>query len=141
MRYVAFLRAINTGNRRIKMVDLRALYEDLGYSDVDTYIASGNVVFDAPSPPPPREPEASLAERFGFAFEVFLRSGEDLRSIVEDVPWRVMMSWSRCRSSNVNLTSPRPDLREVPARTDVKNRSLNEIEKDCQLPDKTLSTT
>jgi uncharacterized protein (DUF1697 family) len=88
MRYVAFLRAINTGNRRIKMVDIRALYEDLGYSDVDTYIASGNVIFDTPSPPPPVELELAFAERFDFRSEVFLRSGKEIRSIVEDVPWR-----------------------------------------------------
>jgi uncharacterized protein (DUF1697 family) len=88
MRYVAFLRAINTGNRRIKMADLRALYGDLGYSNVDTYIASGNVIFDTPSPPPSVELESAFAEKFGFCSEVFLRSGKEIRSIVEDVPWR-----------------------------------------------------
>jgi uncharacterized protein (DUF1697 family) len=88
VRYVAFLRAINTGNRRIKMAGLRALYEDLGYSDVATYIASGNVIFDAPSPPLPAELELGFAERFGFTSEVFLRSGEEIRSIVVAVPWR-----------------------------------------------------
>ena len=88
MRYVAFLRAINTGSRRIKMAGLRALYEDLGYSDVATYIATGNVIFDAPSPPPLADLELSFAERFGFASEVYLRSGEEIRSIVDAVPWR-----------------------------------------------------
>ncbi len=88
MRYVAFLRAINTGNRRIKMVDLRALYEDMGYSDAATYIATGNVIFDAPSPPPLANLELSFAERFGFSSEVFLRSSDEICSIVEAVPWR-----------------------------------------------------
>jgi len=87
VRYVAFLRAINTGNRRIKMADLRALYEDLGYSDVATYIATGNIIFDSPSPPPPAELELPFAERFGFTSEVFLRTGEEVCSMVDAVPW------------------------------------------------------
>ena len=86
--YVAFLRAINTGNRRIKMVDLRATYEDMGYSDVASYIATGNVIFDAPSPPLPADLEAPFFERFGFPSEVFLRSADDVSSIVEAVPWK-----------------------------------------------------
>jgi uncharacterized protein (DUF1697 family) len=87
MRCVAFLRAINTGNRRIKMADLRAVYEDLGYSNVATYIATGNVIFDALSPPPLPELESSFAERFGFTSEVFLRTDEEVGAIVQAVPW------------------------------------------------------
>ena len=88
MRYVAFLRAINTGNRRIKMADLRAVYEDLGYSNVATYIATGNVIFDALSPPPLPELRSSFAQRFGFTSEVFLRTEEEIVSIIQAVPWR-----------------------------------------------------
>ena len=87
MLYVAFLRAINTGNRRIKMADLRSVYEGMGYADVATYIATGNVIFDAPSPPPVVELETSFLERFGFASEVFLRTAGDIVSVVEAVPW------------------------------------------------------
>lgn len=86
--YVAFLRAINTGNRRIKMADLRSTYEDQGFSDVETYIATGNVIFDAPSPPLTLELESSLRDRFGFTSEVFLRTGEDVSAIVAAVPWK-----------------------------------------------------
>ncbi|MCL1587347.1 MAG: DUF1697 domain-containing protein [Actinomycetia bacterium] len=88
VQYVAFLRAINTGNRRIKMAGLRALYGDLGYSNVATYLATGNVIFDAPSPPLPLELEVPFAQQFGFTSEVFLRSGEEIRSILDTVPWR-----------------------------------------------------
>lgn len=45
--YVAFLRGINLGKRRIKMDDLRRLFEALGFSDVSTFIASGNVLFSS----------------------------------------------------------------------------------------------
>jgi uncharacterized protein (DUF1697 family) len=103
MRYVAFLRAINIANRRIKMADLRALYEDLGYSGVATYIASGNVIFEAHSPPLASGLECAFSERFGFTSEVFLRSSEDVSSIVEAVPWTgvddvVEVSFLECES-------------------------------------------
>lgn len=45
-RYVAFLRGINLGNRRVKMADLRARFEALGLAGVGSHGASGNVVFD-----------------------------------------------------------------------------------------------
>jgi uncharacterized protein (DUF1697 family) len=70
------------------MADLRSVYEDLGYSDVATYIATGNVIFDAPSPPPISELESSFDDRFGFTSKVFLRSADDVRSIVHAVPWK-----------------------------------------------------
>ena len=48
MRYVAFLRGINVGGHKpLKMADLRKAFEDLGFADVRTVQASGNVVFEA----------------------------------------------------------------------------------------------
>ena len=45
--YIAFLRGINVGaHNRMKMDELRALFESLDYDDVETYIQSGNVVFE-----------------------------------------------------------------------------------------------
>src|SRR4029077_19756102 len=53
-RYVAFLRGINVGgNRVLKMDDLRKAFESLGFKDVKTVLASGNVMFDAPRSTPP----------------------------------------------------------------------------------------
>lgn len=48
MQYVAFLRAINVGgHNRVRMTDLRTLWESLGYASVATYLQTGNVVFEA----------------------------------------------------------------------------------------------
>ena len=47
VRYVAFLRAVNVGGRRVSMDRLRAAFQELGFEGVSTYIASGNVVFEA----------------------------------------------------------------------------------------------
>ncbi len=48
-RYVAFLRAINVGGHTVKMDYLRQVFESFGLSGVETFIASGNVVFEAPT--------------------------------------------------------------------------------------------
>ena len=45
--YIAFLRGINVGNIRIKMSDLKSAFEQLGYTNVKTYLQTGNVVFSA----------------------------------------------------------------------------------------------
>jgi len=47
-RYIAFLRAINVGGHTVKMEALRHLFETLGFQDVETFIASGNVIFQTP---------------------------------------------------------------------------------------------
>src|SRR5664279_4431764 len=44
--YVAFLRGINLGNRRVKMADLARLFEEMEFGAVSTFIASGNVLFE-----------------------------------------------------------------------------------------------
>jgi uncharacterized protein (DUF1697 family) len=44
-KYVAFLRAINVGGHTVKMDHLRRLFEALGFTNVETFIASSDVVF------------------------------------------------------------------------------------------------
>ena len=58
---IAFLRAINVGGRQAKNTDLRAVFERMGYTDVDTFIASGNVLFSTASPRRPRSNGRSRA--------------------------------------------------------------------------------
>ena len=52
-RYVAFLRSINTPPRHVKMARLRGTFIRLGFENVATYIASGNVIFDTGDPSEP----------------------------------------------------------------------------------------
>ena len=47
MRYVALLRAVNVGGRTVKMDRLRTLFEELKLRNVETFIASGNVIFES----------------------------------------------------------------------------------------------
>ena len=46
-RWVAFLRAINVGGRTVKMDRLKVLFTEMGFKNVETFIASGNVLFDS----------------------------------------------------------------------------------------------
>ena len=47
-KYISLLRGINvSGKNKIKMPELKKLYEDMGFADVETYIQSGNVIFSS----------------------------------------------------------------------------------------------
>jgi len=87
MQFVAFLRAINTGNRRVKMVDLARVFSENAYKNVATHIASGNVIFDSPSPPDSKHLEHVIEQGVGFHSQVFIRSADQVRSVLERVPW------------------------------------------------------
>src|SRR5262245_7642567 len=76
-RYVAFLRGMNLGKRRIKNEELRAEFEALGFEDVATFRASGNVIFGAAGgrgPALTKKIEAGLGDALGYEVPVFLRS-------------------------------------------------------------------
>lgn len=80
-RYVAFLRAVNVGGRIVKMEALRHLFSQAGHADVETFIASGNVVFSTRSTSTAtveRGLEASLREALGYDVPVFVRSTADV---------------------------------------------------------------
>jgi uncharacterized protein (DUF1697 family) len=86
-RYAIFLRAINTGRRRIKTADLNAAYRSAGYEDVATFLASGNVVLSSAEPPDPAALSRVVHDTFGFDSEAFVRSGDDLQSVLKRNPW------------------------------------------------------
>jgi uncharacterized protein (DUF1697 family) len=83
-RYVAFLRGMNLGDRRIKNDELRAEFEVLGFSDVACFRASGNVIFGSEEGDGAKltgQIEAGLGEALGYAVPVFLRSAAELRAV------------------------------------------------------------
>jgi uncharacterized protein (DUF1697 family) len=91
LRYVALLRGINVGGHAvIKMADLSACIDELGYGDVRTYIASGNVLFRSTERPSTLEPaiERALERRFALPIRVVVRSSRELARIAESVPAR-----------------------------------------------------
>lgn len=88
--YVAFLRGMNLGNRRIKNDELRGEFEQLGFDGVATFRASGNVVFESAE----RDEgalaatiEAGLAEGLGYDVPVFLRGAAEVAAIAAHEPF------------------------------------------------------
>lgn len=83
-RYIAFLRAINVGGHTVKMETLRSLFESFGFSEVETFLASGNVIFESPE----QERTAlesiiasGLQKALGYEVAIFIRTGEELARI------------------------------------------------------------
>jgi uncharacterized protein (DUF1697 family) len=88
--YIALLRGINVGGKNmIKMADLKRIFETLGLSQLETYIQSGNILFES------AENEDTLREKiqkeiekaYGFSVAVVLRTSEELVQIIEDCPF------------------------------------------------------
>jgi uncharacterized protein (DUF1697 family) len=80
-RLVAFLRAINVGGHTVEMAKLKKLFEQLSLAEVETFIASGNVLFDAPRSAPAaleRRIAAHLEVSLGYEVATFLRSPAEL---------------------------------------------------------------
>lgn len=91
MRYVALLRAINVGGHVVKMDALRKMFEALGFTDVETIIASGNVVFASTSKSPAtleRSIEGHLHKKLGYPVATFLRTPSELADIVRYKPFK-----------------------------------------------------
>src|SRR4029077_5658519 len=82
--YAAFLRAVNVGGRIVKMEDLRRHLAAMGLANVETLIASGNVVFDAPAKsaePLQARIEAGLKKSLGYEVKTFVRSSEEIAAV------------------------------------------------------------
>ena len=89
-RYVAFLRGMNLGRRRIKNPELCAAFEDIGFTDVAAYLASGNVIFDAVDSDTDAVAaaiESGLRVSLGYEVPTFLRSADEVRSIAGYAPF------------------------------------------------------
>ncbi len=89
-RTFAFLRAINVGGHTVTMVRLRELFQELGLENVETFIASGNVIFEHGV-----EKEAALRlrieghlrEALGYEVATFLRSNRELAALTSGCPF------------------------------------------------------
>lgn len=87
---VALLRGINVGRaKRVSMIALRSLVENLGYGEVRTLLNSGNVVFAAPKAAvrdAASRIEAALSAVVGFSARVMVLSAAELTTVIEENP-------------------------------------------------------
>jgi uncharacterized protein (DUF1697 family) len=89
-RYVAFLRGMNLGNRRIKNDELGREFERMALDGVACFRASGNVIFAAGERDEEalaQRIEAGLAEELGYEVPVFLRNAAELLAIAARSPF------------------------------------------------------
>jgi uncharacterized protein (DUF1697 family) len=87
-RYAAFLRAINVGGRRITGTELCVPFaEVMGFDDVKSFRASGNVVFGAPRKPAEGRIEDGLENALGYEVGVFLRGPAEIAELAAAEPF------------------------------------------------------
>jgi uncharacterized protein (DUF1697 family) len=89
-KYLALLRGINVGgNNIIKMADLKLAFEEMGFSDVSTFIQSGNVIFSSNSTDLNKLTETiekDLSKKFNYHSVVVVISGQQVKEVVKDAP-------------------------------------------------------
>ena len=87
MKNLAILRGINVGgHRKILMADLRSLFQILGFTDVTTYIQSGNVIFEGIPGENPRTTaariESAINKKYGYDVPVIVFPGAELTAAI-----------------------------------------------------------
>ncbi len=82
-RYVCLLRAINVGGRNITMAELKKIFQKAGFEGVETFIASGNVIFESGRKAQPLEKviSAALERDLGYPVPSFLRTLPEMEAV------------------------------------------------------------
>lgn len=123
-RFVALLRGVNVGGITIKSVDLAEVFRGLGFDNVRTVLASGNVVFDAPEPADSADAatlksriESALRARFNYEAWIVLESLDRVQQIINGFPfnaqlegWHPYVLFSSDDSSLAELAAAAPGL-------------------------------
>lgn len=87
MNYVALLRGIGPGDPRMTNDRLRGVFESLGFSDVQSLLSSGNIIFSSVTPPSEAEIEKAIEQQLGFSRPVIVRSQNDLHHLLTLKPF------------------------------------------------------
>ena len=89
-RYVAFLRAVNVGGRLVKMDELRGHFSEAGLRDVETFIASGNVIFSTTATATAaleQKIERQLKTALGFDVPTLIRTTAEVAAAAARAPF------------------------------------------------------
>ena len=125
MRYVAFLRGINLGGRRVTGEQLCAPLRELGLTEVSSFLASGNVVFDAASPDDLESRiEAALEAALGYTVEAFVRDGAEVSEVAARQPFP---------AAAISASTGKPQvtfLRQAPAPAEVEAALAHDSDDD-----------
>lgn len=112
-RCIAFLRGINvSGQKLIKMEDLRKHFELPGFKNIATYIQSGNVLFDTKETEPSllcAKIEKQLEKKLGYAVPTIVRPLSDIKRVIQNNPYHTRIPGDE-RKLYVCLLSAVPDI-------------------------------
>jgi uncharacterized protein (DUF1697 family) len=122
-KYVAFLRAINVGGHTIlKMADLKRMFESFGLENVQTYIQSGNVIFESKEEKADSletRIESQLEKASGFKIKLFVRTMRELQAIVSKSPFRAEGN----EMAYVAFLNQKPDKKQAQALLSFKSEA------------------
>lgn len=117
--FISILRGINvSGHRKVRMAELKNLYEDAGFMDVKTYIQSGNVIFEAPARVSGQaiagKLEKAIYTRYGFEIPVIIRTLVQLQQLISSNPF---LKTDHINTEKLHVTF----LSQKPAPQEAKN--------------------
>ena len=115
-RWIAFLRAVNVGGHTVKMETLREIFTAAGLARVETFIASGNVIFEAEDGfhlDLKAHIESHLRENLGYQVDVFLRTATEVAAIAAYQPFSPLMLEKAAALNIAFLSAPVDDLSQV----------------------------
>ena len=121
-KYIALLRAVNVGGTgKLPMADLKSICQDAGFARIETYIASGNVVFESKSGPSKvkSELEARLLEYAGKPVGVMVRTASEMRAVLKANPFPESQA-KYTYAIFLDRRPPRDALDHVAGRSDEK---------------------
>ena len=115
--FISILRGINvSGQKKIWMADLKKLYEGLSFSDVKTYIQSGNVIFESDSKSSEiqlaKKIEKAIFTKYNFEVPVIIRTKEELGKIVSQNPFTKEKNID-LKKLHVTFLSEAPDKEKI----------------------------
>jgi uncharacterized protein (DUF1697 family) len=118
-KYISLLRGINvSGQKKIKMVDLKTLYETLGFTDVLTYIQSGNVIFNSEIKDKFElitKLEEAVQTRYCFHVPVQICTLNDLNDVLSKLPFKNLNADEDGAKVYISFLSEKPATEKVPA--------------------------
>ncbi len=111
-KYIAFLKAINVGGHTVKMDQLKKLFEKMDFTNVETFIASGNVIFETKSKnvdSTKNKIEPKLEKFLGYKVAAFIRTTKELTEIAGYKPFNESDLNSEQNSLYIGFLDKHPD--------------------------------
>lgn len=133
-KYVAFLRGINVGKKKVPMIELKKMCDELGFSQVRTVLNTGNIIFETRAQDIihlRQRIERELEKTFGFRIDTIIRLHEELVSLVERNPFKTISMTPETRLYVTFLSEKSPSPLTLPYPTPERDFTiLSETEQE-----------